>query len=246
MDEQHDDGADDLGPRGGTTVGSEAYEALPERKPDPVKRKYMKNSPQRRRMEAAVPGGMSLSSHQFSELLSVLNANAAAGNTSPALEAAVQAIQGLKSEVERTVTRSNATHPGISAFSYPEGDVAARKAGKIKALRYETYFCGGKQSEDDLTPTEVDLYNKFERSVSCRDGRWTATIRKDGTKTQLHIWVPCKTNDDLASLPSLVAVLGELLYGAETVDPTTMMTHVIAMEREIAELKARQAQMVAR
>ncbi len=208
------------------------------RGPGRPKRDFFKNSPQKRRLESAVPGAMTLSSSQFSELLAAFKKQASGGNSSPALEAAVAAIQGLQGEVARTVRRSNARSNGISAFSYPEGDYAAAEAGKVKRLTYETYFCGQRQREDDLTPTEVDLFNSFQRSMTCREDRWTATIKQNGTKKQLHIWVPCKTNDDLASLPSLIAVLGELLYGAEVVDPTLTMATIMELQKKVASLEA--------
>lgn len=175
---------------------------------------------------------------QLLEIITALQTVNTGGKSSEETRLALEAITQLKGEVERTVLRSNKQHPGISVFDYPEGRVAAEKAGKIKKLTYKTYFCGGLQFADDLTPTEVDLYNSFTSSKSCRDGRWTARLAPNGTTNELHIDVPCFTTDERMSLPSLVAILGELLYGAEVVDPATMMQSVMQMQKRIAELEA--------
>lgn len=151
------------------------------------------------------------------------------------LRLAAGALQALGDEVRRTVRRSNASHPGISDFSYPEGEEARPKA----RLTHETFFCGAPQREDQLTPTEIDLYNKFDRDMEARDGRWTAAFERNGSRRRLSIMVPAKTNDDLTNLPPLTQILSELLYGSEVADPTKSMARLIAAETKIAELLAR-------
>lgn len=150
------------------------------------------------------------------------------------MKAAVDGMKGLRDEVERTVRRSNASHPGISVFSYPEGDV---KRPKPK-LKYEVYFCGGKQREDQLKPREIDLFNQFTGSKEARDGAWTARLERDGNKKKLFIDVPAKTIDHLSSLPQeLSYILTELLYGADVVDPLKQMDRIHELEARLAQLE---------
>jgi hypothetical protein len=148
------------------------------------------------------------------------------------IELAVKSMEGLREEVGRTVRRSNATHPGISAFSYPEGD---EKRPKPK-LKYETIFCGARQREDQLTPQEIDLFNQFTGNKDAREGAWTARIDKDGSKRRLVVLVPAKTIDHLATLPPLTQILSELLYGADVVDPLKQMDRIAALEAQLRTL----------
>ena len=200
----------------------------------------MPNPMEERRGPKEEPSG--LSADQFREMMAALTAAIASGKGSDQTSVALNnAITQLKEQVERTVTRSNKINPGISVFDYPEGRVAAEAAGKVKKLKYKTYFCGGPQREDDLTPTEVDLYNQFTGSKTARDGAWSAEVRRNGSTLELHVNVPCFTNDERMNLPALTAILGELLYGTDVVDPTMTMAKILAMQKQIDELTAAQA-----
>ena len=153
------------------------------------------------------------------------------------LRIAAAALTKLGDEVGRTVRRSNADHPQISAFSFPEGNRSKPK----DTLKHETYFCGSREREDALTPSEIELYNRFDRSREARSGRWKATLEPNGGKMRLLVTVPAKTIDNLAELPPLTQILSELLYGSEVANPSQSMERLLAAERKIAELEARLA-----
>lgn len=124
----------------------------------------------------------------------------------------------------------NATHPHISVFSYPEGDIARPKP-KLTRL---TYFCGAEEQEDALTPAEIDAYNAITAPREVRGGAWRAVIKRPsavGGKEELWIWVPKDTVDQRMVLPNLHLILHELNGGQSTSD-------VYALVQQIAQLKA--------
>lgn len=128
----------------------------------------------------------------------------------------------------------NAQHPGKSAFSYPAGDVAQPKpvlrptADGTPGL---VFFCGARQDPDQLTPAQIDLYNRFDRTRTSRDGRWRAEVAQSG---DLAVWVPCKSIDDRMDLPSLDLILIELLDGAAAIDPVSLAERVAQLEAQLA------------
>ena len=126
----------------------------------------------------------------------------------------------------------NEMHPGISAFSYPEGEQKRPKP----QLRRETYFNGVHEKWDSLTPMEVELYNRFDRSMTAKGGNWKADVRKDGSSELLWIETFPKTLDGRQSLPPLHLLLRELLDGAAAVDPVSMATRVAELEARIKAL----------
>jgi hypothetical protein len=135
--------------------------------------------------------------------------------------------QQALAESQRTIHRQNPQHPGISAFSHPEGEMKRPKA----RLRYETFFNGHREREDDLTPAEIDAYNRFEHSCEARGGRWIAQL-KNG---RLVIDVPSRTIDDRMDLPNgLVLILTELSQGARAVDQASMVERIAELERKLA------------
>jgi hypothetical protein len=205
----------------------------------------------------ALPPAVALSGEQFQQLLTTLSS---ATDRSPELAAAVEAIR-LQAETQRTyakeferqVRRSNRHHPNLSVYTYdprcaacvdhqphldPETQADLGLAHPKPALKYDTFFCYSRVREDDLTPVELELYNAFDADKEVRDGKWTATIRKDGTKRQLHIMVPFQGLDALADLPPLTQILSELLYGTTVMEPMAVMAMQAAMQRQIDELRA--------
>lgn len=126
----------------------------------------------------------------------------------------------------------NAMHPGISAFSYPEGDVARPKP----QLRRETFFNGIREDEDSLTPTEIELYNRFEGTRTARNGMWQAEVRRNGSSEQLHIVNEPRTLDGRQALPAISLILRELLEGQEAVNPDTLAQRVAELEARIRSL----------
>ncbi len=136
---------------------------------------------------------------------------------------------------EKTITRSNATHPGKSSFSHPEGDVAHPK----NKLNAKTMFLGVPQFEDSLTPTEIDLFNAITSGRSARDGSWQAvyTPSTNGGKATLNVSVAI-VEGDLASTPPLVQILAELATGAKAEDMSTLLVDMARMKSELDALKA--------
>lgn len=166
------------------------------------------------------------------------------------LKAATEMQGRLTEEVNRTQRKSNATHPGLSVFTYdPRCEFCVNKkphpdtnelAHPKPVLKYDTSFCFGRQDAEQLTPLEVELYNSFTESREARDGTWTATLTKHGKRQHLHVKVPCVTIDDLAVLPPLTAILTELLYGQIIADPMASNARIAALEQMVAELRQNQ------
>lgn len=168
------------------------------------------------------------------------------------LRASVKATEQLGNEIKRTVRRSNADHTHASDFNI-DPRCAICKVGGVHpetghvghpkpALIHETFFCYMPQKTDALTPVEIELFNQFTESTESRFGTWTATLERLGkTKTRLHVKVPCLTNDDLSSLPSMEVILLELLYGDRSVNPVLAMERIKDLEAKMAELQAQLA-----
>lgn len=62
---------------------------------------------------------------------------------------------------ERAANPSNKTHPGISVFSYPEGD----RARPRPELKCEMFWVGYPLSLDDTTAAELELLNQAEPGI---------------------------------------------------------------------------------
>lgn len=135
-------------------------------------------------------------------------------------------LRAVLLDQRKAMRPENATHPAISAFSYPEGDVAREKP----ALRRETFFAGVRQTIDSLTPAEIDLFNRFETSKTARNGLWKAEVRRNGTAEQLWITTEPNTLDARMSLPGLTSILRELLDGAEAANPDRLAERVAELE----------------
>lgn len=144
--------------------------------------------------------------------------------TASARAAATTGAESLR----RVLHPQNAQHPGKSVFSYPEGDV---EHPKPELRSPETFFCNSRLDVDAMTPTTIDLLNRFTRTVTARGGRWRADVAPDGRG--LHVTVPCKTIDDRMELPSLDLILLELLDGEAAVDPISLADRVVALERQL-------------
>jgi len=205
--------------------------------------------------QVVVPQTMvQMSDEQFERLFARLSSSGTASNPDTliameALRASVEATKMLGDEVRRTVRRSNSDHSHQSALNF-DIRCALCKSGAVHAetgnlghpkpeLRYDTYFCWGKQNEEQLTPVEVELYNAFESSKEARDGTWTATIERVSAKRKkLHVLVPYATLDGIRDLPSLEQILIELLYGKSVVDPVLSMQRIAELEARLKALEA--------
>jgi len=174
----------------------------------------------------AVVGGMT------PEAIRALVESIIAGNAASQSQTA-DAIKSLIEEQGRTQLKSNAQAPGISVFSYPEGDTARPKP----KLNMDTYFCGVRIREDELTPAEIELYNALNTSRTSRNETWTCTIQQVGTKTRRLIQVPVKTLDDRASLPSsLPLILMEFASGQDALDPSHLVNEVLKLRKQVEAL----------
>lgn len=157
-----------------------------------------------------------------------------AGNQTGGLSASdlkeILASQKEEREETRSVRRSNADHKHISAFSYPEGDL---KAPKPKLAR-ETYFNNHRESEDELTPLEIEAFNAITHTCEARGGSWTARVKGN----RLLVDVPSQTMDDRMNLPDgLVLILTELAQGVRAVTPADMLAQIAALQKQVAAMQ---------
>ena len=159
-----------------------------------------------------------------------------------AIAASGRAMQEVATAQQRTVRHSNAFHPGISAFSYPEGDEARKKPRLVdkNGQPREVYFCGTRQEEDMLMPREIELFNQITQSKLSRNGAWRADVIPLGASGErLLIQIPVKTINDRAALPpSLEICLLEFIGGRDAVDPGKLTDEVQRLRDQIASLAA--------
>lgn len=157
----------------------------------------------------------------------------------PALLALAEGLAATTKQQARLHRPSNVVAPGISEFSYPEGETERPKA----KLSNETYFEGVRQSEEQLTPMEIDLFNSITISKDARKGAWKANLVPGvGTaKGRLQIWLGIRQHDDLIGLPPLVQILMELSKGADATDVAKLFEQLEAMKAQIQTLEASRA-----
>ena len=132
--------------------------------------------------------------------------------------------------MRRVMHPQNAQAPGISKFSHPEGELAHPKDKLLRPV----YFCGHREDEEMLTPTEIALYNRVTKSYTARSGRWRADLRQNGGQDELHVSVPCATIDDRMNIPPLALVVRELLDGEAAVDALALHDRVKDLEAKLA------------
>lgn len=171
-----------------------------------------------------------------SDLMTMFQALIAKVGTPAPSGVPVEQFAELLQTVKKTMKPENETHPGISAFSYPEGDVARPKP----TLTRRTFVVGARMSEESLTPTEIELFNAITQSCEAREGRWKARVVKNGTADELHITFPHKEISDRMDLPKpgLVCILRELIGGKAAADPEALFARVAELEAKLAVLTA--------
>lgn len=128
----------------------------------------------------------------------------------------------------------NVTHPHISVFSYPEGDIARPKP----KLARPTWFNGVREEEDRLTPSEIDGYNALKQPLSSRGGAWRAEIKLPkamGGTEELYVWVPAASVDQRMQLPSLLLIQHELNTGQNTEDVLDLIKQVEALKKLVVK-----------
>lgn len=157
------------------------------------------------------------------------------GLTPEVLEALLARVSQSNQQGMKDALTKEREHPRVSAFSYPEGDIARPKP----TLARETYFNGSRELEEALTPAEIDAYNAITRSTTARAGRWKADLRQNGTAHELHVSVPAKSLDDRISLPSsLLLILKELVDGPAAVDVAALAAQVKVLQAQLAAASA--------
>ncbi len=172
------------------------------------------------------------SSDSLAELRAQLNAYAA---QLALMQAESPGNKALALLAERSAPRENPNYNHTSCFTYPEGESVRPKP----TLSRDTFFCGPRCRNDELSPAEIDAFNAITTTRTARDGTWTAEVRQNGTARELHIKVPSRTVDDRMNLPgSLLLILGELQYGAKAVDPMALAARVAELEDTLTRLTA--------
>ena len=158
------------------------------------------------------------------------------GFTEAQLEQLLTRVGSNTASAMRTSLKpENPDHPGISAFSYPEGERARPKPD----LRVKTFFCGMEEHKDRLTPSEILAYNAITEDQKRRTGDWTATIKDAGQAHEsLHVALPCDTVDQRMGLPPLELILIEMNGGPSTADLGGMIATIRKLEQELAEARA--------
>lgn len=138
---------------------------------------------------------------------------------------------------ERSAPVNNPNYNETSVFTYPEGERVRPKP----TLRRDTFFCGMRQRNEELTPQEIDLFNAVDstRRITGKNyGDWTAEVRRNGTSEELHVNVPAGSVDARMELPSLSAILSELLTGEVQKSAAEVQAELLA---KVAELERRLA-----
>lgn len=126
-------------------------------------------------------------------------------------------VKEIGSTVHAARWPENSEHPHISVYSYPEGDIARPKP----QLSRPTWFCGAREREERLKPSEIDAFNAIKEPCTARGGAWRAEIRLPkavGGTEELFVWVPSSTVDERMGLPPLLLILHELKTGQSTED----------------------------
>ncbi len=211
--------------------------------------------------------GMFFSDAQFAQLLQAVASRPPAsegGSVDPVLLSALQALQRqaeqtgiLAQEVARTAGKSNAVgdDTGASAFAYVSTCEYCKKGEKHPGITLRPYahpkapltrrvfFAHNLQRADQLTPTEIDLFNSFtvDRDVrgGWQDGKgtgWSAKISEGGKR--LDILLPMATMDQRSDLPPLTQILLELLNGSEAADPANLIAQLVLQRERIERLEA--------
>jgi len=172
-----------------------------------------------------------------------------------AISKSQESLAQIVGEIQRSHNRENKDYEDRSAFNYdpacpycktkarhPTEDGTRGLLGHPKAkLHHEVMFCNGVMREEWLTPMEIDLCNAFTESTSAREGQWTATLDRDGTKKRLAINVPYRGMDARNGLPSLAAILLELRLGPAMVDPLQQIQIIAELQRRVRELETKVA-----
>lgn len=155
--------------------------------------------------------------------------------TEDRLETILLKVAKISAEAqERAANPSNKTHPGISVYSYAEGD----RERPRPAFTCPMYWVGFPVDLDTTTAEEIELFNQARPGVFAftrTDGRpekLTVTGDQDagGALTRLLFEFPVK--EDRETLPSMAAILRQA-YGIKTPE----QIELDALRAEVAKLR---------
>src|SRR3990167_2817922 len=133
----------------------------------------------------------------------------------------------------------NKQAPGISVFSYPEGELAHPK----EPLKCKMFWVGYELTTDTLTPTEVQLLNKLqpgEFKVTKSDGtlipfKVTATHNDRFQLDTLATWFPCR-NEQRHNHGSMVSYLQQAL-GEHIPTAAELLVELERLKKELASAR---------
>lgn len=151
----------------------------------------------------------------------------------------VDLARELQRQNNRQVLPSNARSSGKSPFSYPEGDHDRPKP----TFDRQVYLNGHKEDLQQLTPFEIDTYNRLSKSLptpehkrTSRDGKFSARISADNK--EMYLTLPCKSLDEQAAVPASLALFLRELMDGTVVNPTDMLADLDEAKARIAALEA--------
>jgi hypothetical protein len=183
------------------------------------------------------PEAAPVTSTDMAELIRMLGEKLSAAAISPDIlrEIMVESQKAAAAATQKAMKPENAEHPHVSAFSYPEGDILRPKP----KLTRDTFFCGIREDEDRLTPSEILAYNAFVKDMESRGGSWRAEVIKPksiGGKGVLNIWVPKDSVDQRMMLPhQLTLLLHELNGGPSTQDISSLLAQIEHLKGALAK-----------
>jgi len=180
---------------------------------------------------------------------------AAAPGMPDAMTALLKQVESLTQTAQRSVRKENPHYEdrGVyhvdptcaicqtHALHYLPDDPIGREAHPRPTMIYDYEFCHGRVLADWLTIPEIELINQFTADKTARDGQWTATISRNGTKKKLQVEVPYRGLDTRHDLPSQAAILIELLYGQTLADPSSALVLIQQLQAQVASLENRLA-----
>jgi hypothetical protein len=182
-------------------------------------------------------------------------AGAGGAGLAEAMTALLKQVESLTQTAQRSVRHENPNYEDRGVFHVdPKCDICkahglhwlpddpiGKEAHPRPVMKYDYIFCDGRVMADWLTIPEIELVNQFEQDKTARDGTWTATISRDGTKRRLTVAVPYRGLDTRHDLPSQSAILIELLYGETMADPSQALVLIQQLTAKVAELETRLA-----
>lgn len=164
-----------------------------------------------------------LSEDQFAKLLEVLAAGRQSGGGIDAdmLQAALSgAAQVSAQAMKKAMKPENESHPGISAFSYPEGDVKRPKIAPPFEFLYNRYPCSKFLETEHWRECELMAQVKAgEYTVIRSDGSlMRVTVKADvdanGVPTRMEVEFPV-SREDKNLIPPKAAVLYQIVHAGE-------------------------------